>query len=62
MDNLINGRRIAATIHDETSARVSLLKKRGVIPRLIFIRIGEDPASRVYVGIKEKKTIESITF
>ncbi|HAW02011.1 MAG TPA: bifunctional 5,10-methylene-tetrahydrofolate dehydrogenase/5,10-methylene-tetrahydrofolate cyclohydrolase, partial [Verrucomicrobiales bacterium] len=41
MDNLINGRRIAATIHDETSARVSLLKKRGVIPRLIFIRIGE---------------------
>jgi methylenetetrahydrofolate dehydrogenase (NADP+)/methenyltetrahydrofolate cyclohydrolase len=58
MDNLINGRQIAATIHDETSARVSLLKERGVIPRLIFIRIGEDPASRVYVGMKEKKSQE----
>ena len=58
MDNLINGRRIATTIHDETSARVSLLKDRGVIPRLIFIRIGEDPASRVYVGMKEKKSQE----
>ena len=58
MDNLINGRQIAATIHDETSARVSLLKERGVIPGLIFIRIGEDPASRVYVGMKEKKSQE----
>ena len=58
MDNLINGRRIAATIHDETSARVSVLRERGVIPRLIFIRIGEDPASRVYVGMKEKKSQE----
>jgi methylenetetrahydrofolate dehydrogenase (NADP+)/methenyltetrahydrofolate cyclohydrolase len=58
MDNLINGRQIAATIHDETSARVSLLKERGVIPGLIFIRVGEDPASRVYVGMKEKKSQE----
>ncbi len=30
------------------------LQARGVTPRLIFVRVGEDPASRVYVGMKEK--------
>ena len=58
MDNLIEGRQIAATIHKETSARVSLLKTKGITPGLIFIRVGEDPASRVYVGMKEKKSKE----
>lgn len=58
MDNLIDGRRIAATIHEETSARVSLLKTKGITPGLIFIRVGEDPASRVYVGMKERKSKE----
>lgn len=58
MENLIDGRRIASTIHEETSARVSLLKSKGVTPGLIFIRVGEDPASRVYVGMKEKKSRE----
>ncbi|MDB4665380.1 bifunctional 5,10-methylene-tetrahydrofolate dehydrogenase/5,10-methylene-tetrahydrofolate cyclohydrolase [Verrucomicrobia bacterium] len=55
MDNLIDGRRIAATIHSETVARVGQLKDSGVTPGLVFIRVGEDPASRVYVGMKERK-------
>ena len=58
MDNLIDGRRIAATIHAETSARVRQLKEKGITPGLTFIRVGEDPASRVYVGMKEKKSRE----
>lgn len=58
MDNLIDGRQIAATIHKETSDRVSILKTKDVTPGLIFIRVGEDPASRVYVGMKEKKSKE----
>ena len=58
MNNLIDGRAIAADIHQETLVRVSALKHRGVQPGLAFIRVGEDPASQVYVGMKEKKALE----
>ena len=58
MNNLIDGRAIAADIHQETFVRVSTLKHRGVQPGLAFIRVGEDPASQVYVGMKEKKARE----
>lgn len=54
MTNLIDGRAIAEQIHTETAARISTLKTRGVQPGLAFVRVGEDPASRVYVGMKEK--------
>lgn len=54
MTNLIDGRAIAEQIHSETSQRVAALKSRGVQPSLMFVRVGEDPASKVYVGMKEK--------
>jgi methylenetetrahydrofolate dehydrogenase (NADP+) / methenyltetrahydrofolate cyclohydrolase len=56
--NLIDGRAIARQIQDETAGRVAALKKRGVQPGLAFVRVGEDPASRVYVGMKEKACAE----
>lgn len=52
--NLIDGRAISAQILTELSARVAALKARGVQPGLAFVRVGEDPASKVYVGRKEK--------
>ncbi len=52
--NLIDGRAIASQIQGETAPRVAALKARGVQPGLAFVRVGEDPASRVYVGMKEK--------
>ena len=52
--NLIDGRAIAAQLLDETRVRVAALKSRGVTPGLAFVRVGEDPASKVYVGRKEK--------
>jgi methylenetetrahydrofolate dehydrogenase (NADP+)/methenyltetrahydrofolate cyclohydrolase len=52
--NLIDGRAIAGQIHDETTQRITALKARGVQPGLAFVRVGEDPASKVYVGRKEK--------
>jgi methylenetetrahydrofolate dehydrogenase (NADP+) / methenyltetrahydrofolate cyclohydrolase len=52
--NLIDGRAIAEQIHSETSARIAALKARGIQPGLIFVRVGEDPASKVYVGMKER--------
>jgi len=52
--NLIDGRAIADEIHADTARRIAALKARGVQPGLVFVRVGEDPASRVYVGMKEK--------
>jgi methylenetetrahydrofolate dehydrogenase (NADP+)/methenyltetrahydrofolate cyclohydrolase len=54
LGNLIDGRAVSAQILGELSARVSALKARGVQPGLAFVRVGEDPASKVYVGRKEK--------
>ena len=58
MNNLIDGRAIAAQIQRELAAQVAALKARGVIPGLAFVRVGEDPASKVYVGRKEKACAE----
>ena len=53
-DNLIDGRAIAQEVHAETESRVASLKLAVVEPSLMFIRVGEDPASKVYVGMKER--------
>ena len=52
--NLIDGRAIATQIQNELAGRVAALKARGIQPGLAFVRVGEDPASKVYVGRKEK--------
>src|SRR5437867_5307768 len=52
--NLIDGRAIAEQIHAETAQRIAQLKARGVQPGLTFVRVGDDPASKVYVAMKEK--------
>jgi methylenetetrahydrofolate dehydrogenase (NADP+)/methenyltetrahydrofolate cyclohydrolase len=56
--NLIDGRAIARQILEEAGQRIQALKSRGVQPGLAFVRVGEDPASRVYVGRKEKTCAE----
>jgi methylenetetrahydrofolate dehydrogenase (NADP+)/methenyltetrahydrofolate cyclohydrolase len=57
-DNVIDGRAIAAQIQRELAQRIAELKRRGVQPGLAFVRVGEDPASKVYVGRKEKACAE----
>jgi methylenetetrahydrofolate dehydrogenase (NADP+)/methenyltetrahydrofolate cyclohydrolase len=57
-DNVVDGRAIAAQIQRELAQRVADLKQRGVAPSLAFVRVGEDPASKVYVGRKEKACAE----
>jgi methylenetetrahydrofolate dehydrogenase (NADP+)/methenyltetrahydrofolate cyclohydrolase len=57
-DNIVDGRAIAAQIQRELAQRVADLKKRGVVPGLAFVRVGEDAASKVYVGRKEKACAE----
>ncbi len=55
---MIDGRAIAALIQRELAQRVAELKKHGTVPGLAFVRVGEDPASKVYVGRKEKACAE----
>ncbi len=56
--NLIDGRAIASQLLGELGQRIGALKARGTLPGLAFVRVGEDPASRVYVGRKEKACSE----
>ncbi len=55
---VLNGKLVADQIHAETRERISLLSANGVVPGLVFVRVGEDPASRAYVEMKEKKAKE----
>lgn len=57
-DNLIDGRAIARQVQAELAPRIAALAARGVRPGLAFVRVGEDPASKVYVGRKEKTCAE----
>jgi methylenetetrahydrofolate dehydrogenase (NADP+)/methenyltetrahydrofolate cyclohydrolase len=54
LTNLIDGRVIAEQVHSETTQRTASLGARGVKPGLAFVRVGDDPASEVYVRMKEK--------
>ena len=56
--NLIDGRPIARQLQGELVQRVAALKASGVQPGLAFVRVGEDPASKVYVGRKERTCAE----
>jgi methylenetetrahydrofolate dehydrogenase (NADP+)/methenyltetrahydrofolate cyclohydrolase len=56
--NLIDGRAIARQLQEELGRRIAALKARGVQPGLAFVCVGEDPASKVYVGRKEKTCAE----
>ena len=58
MDNLIDGRAIGAQLNVETRERVAALAGRGIQPHIVFVRVGEDPASKVYVGMKERTSVE----
>jgi methylenetetrahydrofolate dehydrogenase (NADP+) / methenyltetrahydrofolate cyclohydrolase len=56
---LIDGTALAARIRGEVAADVAVLRTRGVVPGLTVVLVGEDPASAVYVGAKEKASREA---
>jgi len=51
---LIDGKAIAAELRGQISTDVKELVATGVTPGLAVVLVGEDPASRVYVSMKEK--------
>src|SRR5579859_2409072 len=50
----INGREIAEKIYSDLRNRVGELQKKGIIPHLAVILVGENPASTAYVLQKQK--------
>lgn len=60
MATIINGREIAATIRAQIAKETETLKKdKGILPGLAVVLVGDDPASKVYVGMKEKACAET---
>ncbi len=55
---ILSGKEISADIKSELKAKADSLKDQGVTPRLIMVRVGEDPASVSYVKQKEKTAAE----
>jgi len=51
---LIDGKSISGKIRGEIAVEVKRLESQGIKPGLAVILVGDDPASKVYVSMKEK--------
>jgi len=56
---IIDGVAIGKAIRAEVAADVARLKAKGVTPGLAVVLVGENPASKAYVGSKEKACLET---
>lgn len=55
---IISGDAVARTIRLEVQGRVEAMKSAGVTPGLATVLVGDDPASRAYVGMKNRDAAE----
>jgi methylenetetrahydrofolate dehydrogenase (NADP+) / methenyltetrahydrofolate cyclohydrolase len=55
---LIDGKSVAAAVERELAEPLGRLKERGIRPKLVAVRVGDDPASEVYVRNKARKAEE----
>lgn len=55
---IIDGNAISQAVRDAVRLDVEQMNGQGVEPCLAVMLVGENPASRVYVGMKEKKCAE----
>lgn len=55
---LIEGKPIAEAVYRECLETFAMLKEAGHTPGLAVVLVGEDPASKAYVGSKERKCQE----
>jgi len=51
---ILDGKAVAAQIRSEVAERVQAVAERGITPGLAAVLVGDDPASRIYVGAKHK--------
>ncbi len=56
---VIDGKAFAAKLREKVAGVVARIKaESGITPGLAVVLVGEDPASKVYVGSKAKQTVE----
>lgn len=55
---IIDGKQVAVKLRQALQRKVAALAKQGITPGLATVRVGEDPASQVYVRMKEKACAE----
>lgn len=56
---IIDGKAIAAQVNEETAKEVAFLaRNHSLQPGLAVVLVGEDPASKVYVNMKSRKSAE----
>jgi methylenetetrahydrofolate dehydrogenase (NADP+)/methenyltetrahydrofolate cyclohydrolase len=51
---LLDGKAAAQEIREQVARKVGVLREQGIAPGLGVVLVGDDPASRVYVGMKER--------
>jgi methylenetetrahydrofolate dehydrogenase (NADP+) / methenyltetrahydrofolate cyclohydrolase len=56
---LIDGSAVARKVRDQVAVDVAALRANGIMPGLTVVLVGDDPASAVYVGGKEKASREA---
>ena len=54
MAKIIDGKAIALQMQEEMKSEIAALAEKNIVPGLAAILVGDDPASQVYVGSKEK--------
>ncbi len=52
---VLSGKDTAVAVYASFKNRLDILSKRGIIPGLCVILVGDDPASQIYVKTKSKK-------
>lgn len=58
MATILSGKAVSARIKETMKTEVEALKAKGINPGLAVIIVGDDPASKVYVGRKEAMCAE----
>jgi methylenetetrahydrofolate dehydrogenase (NADP+) / methenyltetrahydrofolate cyclohydrolase len=56
---IIDGVALGRTIRHEVAEESARLRATGIVPGLAVVLVGEDPASKAYVGSKEKACLEA---
>ena len=51
---IIDGKAISVQVMKELEPGIQRLKERGIVPGLAAVLVGDDPASRTYVAMKER--------
>jgi methylenetetrahydrofolate dehydrogenase (NADP+)/methenyltetrahydrofolate cyclohydrolase len=56
---ILDGNEVARTMRAELAVEIEALARRGIVPGLTVVLVGENPASQVYVRMKGKACVDA---